>query len=292
MEGELEANAVELETPAIETEAEEQPVDLEALADEENAPEEAEAPAPTPEDDFEEFEWNGKLIKGPKGLKDGVLRHSDYTKKTQEIAQTRKELEERAERIAQQAQVNEEELQHRATMLSIDSELAKFKDFDWNAYQAYRAEDMFAADEAWNYMQHLRSKKGEVGTKISEAENRRSSEAQQEFAKRMNDTQEYARKKGWTAETDKQILDYALSKGANKDQLAKLMDPLVYEMLYHARLGEQLLNKPAPKPTTPPAVPLSTVASKASPPARKDLGSMSMEEYADFRNKQEAAKRR
>ena len=292
MEGELEAPAVELETPAIETEAEEQPVDLEALREEEETPEEAEQPAETIDDDTEEFEWNGKPIKGPKGLKDGVLMHSDYTKKTQEIAQTRKELEERAERIAQQARVNEDELRHRAKLHTVEEELERFKDFDWNAYQAARQNDPFGADEAWNYMQHLRAQKADVGTKISEAENRRSSEAQQEFAKRMNDTQEYARSKGWGPDVDKQVLDYALSRGANKEQLAKLMDPLVYDMIYHARLGEQLLKKPAPKPNTPPAVPLTTVASKASPPARKDLGSMSMEEYADFRNKQEAAKRR
>jgi len=292
MEGELEAPAVELETPAIEAEPEEQPVDLEALRDEENAPkEEAEEPAPL-EDDTEEFEWNGKPIKGPKGLKDGVLMHTDYTKKTQEISQTRKELAAEKERLAQQANVNAEEISHRATMHTIDAELARFKDFDWNAYQAARQNDPFGADEAWNYKAHLQAQKSEVGKVISEAETRRSSEAQQEFAKRMNDTQAYARSKGWTEDTDKQVLDYVFSKGASKEQVAKLMDPLVYEMIYHAKIGEQLLKKPASaKPNTPPAVPLTVVASKASPPARKDLGSMSMDEFAAFRDKQDEAKR-
>lgn len=291
MEGELEAPAVELETPAIETEAEEQPVDLEALREEAEAPdEEAEEPALTQEE-LDELEWNGKKFTAPKGAKDGFLMHADYTKKTQEVAQTRKELEERAERIAQQAHATEDELQHRATMHTIKSELERFKDFDWNAYQLARQTDPFGADEAWNYKAHLQAQAQEVGKAISEAETRRSSEAQQEIAKRMNDTQSYARSKGWTAETDKQVLDFAFSKGADSKMLQEIMSPLVYETLYLARLGEQLLQKPAsPKPTAPP-VPLTTVGAKASPPARKSLADMTMDEYAAYRDKQEEAKR-
>lgn len=292
MEGELEAPAVELETPAIETEAEEQPVDLEALREEAEAPdEEAEEPALTQEE-LDELEWNGKKFTAPKGAKDGFLMHADYTKKTQEVAQTRKELEERAERIAQQAHATEDELQHRATMHTIKSELERFKDFDWNAYQLARQTDPFGADEAWNYKAHLQAQAQEVGQAISEAETRRSSEAQQEIAKRMNDTQSYARSKGWTAETDKQVLDFAFSKGADSKMLQEIMSPLVYETLYLARLGEQLLQKPAsPKPTAPP-VPLTTVGAKASPPARKSLADMTMDEYAAYRDKQEEAKRK
>lgn len=292
MEGELEAPAVELETPAIETEAEEQPVDLEALREEAEAPdEEAEEPALTQEE-LDELEWNGKKFTAPKGAKDGFLMHADYTKKTQEVAQTRKELEERAERIAQQAHATEDELQHRATMHTIKSELERFKDFDWNAYQFARQTDPFGADEAWNYKAHLQAQAQEVGQAISEAETRRSSEAQQEIAKRMNDTQSYARSKGWTAETDKQVLDFAFSKGADSKMLQEIMSPLVYETLYLARLGEQLLQKPAsPKPTAPP-VPLTTVGAKASPPARKSLADMTMDEYAAYRDKQEEAKRK
>lgn len=293
MEGELEATAVELETPAIETEAEEQPVDLEALRQEAEAPqEEADQQAPEPVDDEDELEWNGKKFKAPKGVKDGLLMHADYTKKTQEVALTRKELDERAERIAQQAKASEEEIQHRATMHTIKSELERFKDFDWTAYQIARQQDPFGADEAWNYKAHLQAQAQEVGKALSEAENARSSEAQQEFAKRMNDTQAYARSKGWSAETDKQVLDFAFSKGADAKTLQGIMSPLVYETLYLARLGEQLLQKPAsPKPTAPP-VPLTTVGAKASPPARKSLADMTMDEYAAYRDKQDEAKRK
>ena len=293
MEGELEANAeVELETPAIETEAaDEQPIDLDAQVEEQNAPEEAEEQPIEPVEEEDEIEWDGKKFKAPKGAKDGFLMHADYTKKTQEVAQTRKELEDRAERIAQQAKASEEEIQHRATMHTIEAELARFKDFDWNAYQAARQQDPLGADEAWNYKAHLLAQKQDVGKAISEAEHNRTVEAQQDFAKRMQDTEQYARSKGWTKETDKQVLDFAFSKGVDAKTLQGMMNPLVYEMLYLARIGDQRLQKPAPKAGIQPS-PLTTVAAKANPPAKTDLASADMEQYVAIRQKQMAANRR
>lgn len=278
--------------PAIEPtiapeETEEQPLDLEALAEAQNAPEEeAEEPQPTQEE-LDELEWDGKKFKAPKGAKDGFLMHADYTKKTQEISLTRKELAEREERIVQQAKASEEEIQHRATMHTIDSELARFKEFDWTAYQVARQQDPFAADEAWNYKAHLLAQKQEVGAKLTEAETARSASAQQDFAKRMHETEQYARSKGWTKDTDKQVLDFAFSKGVDAKTLQNVMSPQVYELLYLARIGDQRLQKPAPKPTTQPE-PLTTVAAKANPPARKSVGEMNMEEYVAFRQKQSA----
>ena len=67
---------VEAETP-IETEVEtEQPVSLDDQPETEAVEEEAETTeeaAPVEDDDEEEFDWNGKKVKGPKGLKDGLM---------------------------------------------------------------------------------------------------------------------------------------------------------------------------------------------------------------------------
>jgi hypothetical protein len=290
MEGESQESApdVEAEGP-IETGAVEEPQNLEADSQEASQPE-AEA---EPDEDLEEFEWEGRRIKAPKGLKDGVLMHADYTRKTMEVSATRQQLEERAERIQQQAKASEEEISARARMHHIDAELKRFETFDWQQYQLARLQDPLQADEAWNYVQHLRSQRNEAAQSISQAENARSEQAQQETAKRLRETEQFARSKGWTAETDKQVIEFAVSKGASPKDLQAMMNPLVYETLYLARLGEQTLKKgmAAPKPGTP-AAPLHVVGAKANPPARKDLASMSMEEYVATRQKQLAAKSR
>jgi hypothetical protein len=290
MEGELSQDSapeVEAEGP-IDPGVVEQPENLEADSIEDSQPEQTAEP-----DDSEEFEWEGRRIKAPKGLKDGVLMHADYTRKTQEIASTRKELEEARERVTQQAKASEEEISARARMHHIDAELKRFETFDWSQYQQARLQDPLQADEAWNYVQHLRSQRNEAATSIMQAEQQRGVEAQQETARRLHETEQFARSKGWTAETDKAVIEFAVSKGATPKDLQAMMNPLVYETLYLARLGEQTLKKgmAAPKPGTP-AAPLHVVGAKANPPARKDLASMSMEEYVATRQKQIAAKSR
>ena len=42
-----------------------------------------------PADDSEEVEYEGSLYRVPKELKEAVIRHADYTRKTQEVAQLR-----------------------------------------------------------------------------------------------------------------------------------------------------------------------------------------------------------
>jgi hypothetical protein len=269
--------------PTITQQADE-PTDLEALADEVNNPEPQET-EPV-EDDSEDFEWNGKQVRGPKGLKDGVLMHADYTRKTQEVSSARKELDGYKAKLDQQAQATEAELTARAQMFHIDSELKRFENYDWNAYQAHRQQDPLTADEAWNYRAHLAAQKQEIGKQISSAEQARSAEAQQDLAKRMHETEQFARSKGWTAETDKQVIDFALSKGASKETLGQMMSPLVYEMINLARLGQEVLNKPAAKPA-PPTQPLKVVAAKANPPAKSKPEEIDdMEQYVAARKKQ------
>lgn len=290
MEGEQEAiAAVEPETPAIEPEVEtEQP---EALDD----GQEAEVEAQPEDDDSEEFDWNGRKVRGPKGLKDGVLMHADYTRKTQDIAQRGRELDDRATRLDQQSQASEEYLDARADLRAVTKELERYKDFGWAEYQALRQQDIITADEHWNYLQHLNQQKANLTATIKQHDDTRSSAAQQEIAKRLNETQEYvkANLKGWSPETDKQVIDFALSKGATQTDLQNLMNPLVYEMIYLARIGAQTLSKPTatPKPAAQPA-PLKVVAAKANPPTRKSLNDMTMDEYAAEMNRREAQRGR
>jgi len=285
MDGEQESIAeVEQEAPAIEPEMEaDEPVNL----DEPDEDQDVEDEIQPEDDDSEEFDWNGKKVRGPKGLKDGVLMHADYTRKTQETSALRKELDERAQRLDQQFTASEEYLDARADLRVVTKELDRFKEYDWSAYQQHRISDPLEADAAWNYAQHLRDQKGQLEASIQQHEGRRTADAQQAIAKRMQETHEHvkANLKGWTPDTDKQVIDFALSKGISQDELRNTMDPRIYEMIYLARIGAQVLNKPAPKPTAQakPTEPLRVVGGRSTPAARKSLTEMSMEEYAAAR---------
>lgn len=68
---------------------------------------EAEAETPPPEAGLEEVEFEGKQYSVPKEIKNALLRQDDYTRKTQDIAATRKNFEvitRQAQELTQRAQ--------------------------------------------------------------------------------------------------------------------------------------------------------------------------------------------
>ncbi len=286
MDGEQES-IVEAETPI---EPIEEPKDLDAvepLEPDEGAEDEEQ---PGQEEDLEEFDWNGKKIKGPKGLKDGLLMQADYTRKTQEIAETRRQLDERAQHIEQQTKAGEEEMNARAALISIDSDLKSYENVDWDAWEA---QDLFAAQAGFRKFQQLQAARGQVAGYLGERQKARTDQTQQDTAKRLQETRQFAETKikGWTPEVDAKITEFATKElGFDWNTLKAAYTPAVYKALHLAYLGHQAITKPttpAPKPTV--TEPLKLVAAKANPPARKSLADMSMEEHAAYFKKQKDA---
>lgn len=78
-----------------------QPAPPEPQTDANDAPqEEAQAePEQPPAEQFAEIEWNGNKYQVPVDLKDGFMMQSDYTKKTQEVAEMRRAAEVEAAQI-------------------------------------------------------------------------------------------------------------------------------------------------------------------------------------------------
>jgi hypothetical protein len=115
-----------VEQPAIVEQEEPVKVEDESLAEPEaeQAPEEGAEPQPGEEaEELETVDYDGKQYQVPKALKAGIMMQADYTRKTQEVAEQRRELESRSQQIAQQAQASEEELTARATLIGINQSL-------------------------------------------------------------------------------------------------------------------------------------------------------------------------
>lgn len=277
---------VEAETP-IETD-EEQPVNLDAPETEEeveteSADDEGEEPA-EPEEELEEFDWNGKQVKGPKGLKDGLMMQADYTRKTQEVAATKRELEQRAAALDQQFKAADEELDLRASLKAIDAGIQQYANVDW---QKLESDDIVGAQSHWRRYQQLKEAAQQASATLNTKVTERTEKAKQETANRLQETRQFAETqiKGWTPEVDAKVTEFAVKElGFDTDTLIGAYNPAVYKALHLAWIGHQALQKPAAKPAPKPAPqPLTVVASKANPSARKALADMSMEEYAAAR---------
>jgi hypothetical protein len=273
---------VEADAPIEQAAETEQPETLEAGPETVNA--ESVEQEPTAEDeDTEEFEWNGQKVRGPKGLKDGLLMHADYTKKTQEVASQRKELEQRAEALQQQAQADEQEMQARAAVTIIDEQMKAYQNINW---QAWEEQDFVAAQRGWREFQQMKDLRQNAVNEFNQRYQARTARAQQEIAKRQQETAEYAAKniKGYTPEVEDKMLDLAARKlQIDKGQVKQMLSPAYVDLLHLAWLGEQALSKTVPPKPQPATEPLKVVASKGNPPAKKSLSEMSMDEYAAAR---------
>lgn len=288
MEDEQETIAQEpaVEQPAIVEQEEPVKVEDEALAEPEGeqAPEEGE---PQPEaEELDTVEYDGKQYQVPKAIKAGIMMQADYTRKTQEVAEQRRELESRSQQIAQQAQASEEELTARATLVGVNQALQQYSQVNWDQLEA---NDPIAAQTHWRKYQTLQQQQQQIKSDLSALGEQRSQLAKQEAAKRIEETFRYAQKeiKGWTPELDQKMTQFAVKElGFDLDLLGNNTNPQVYRALYLAYLGQQALSKPAkPAAQATQATPLRTVGAKASPAASKSLSEMSMDEYVAYRNR-------
>lgn len=248
----------------------------------------------TPED-YEVIEFEGEQYQVPAALKGGFMMQADYTRKTQETAERARQLESREAEINQRAEATEEELNDRAALQTVKNELKRFEQYDWAAYQQHKQAGTPGADEAWNYIQHLKAQKGELEKSVSERQEKRSQEAQQSFAKRLEETQQFAKEqiKGWSPEVDQKLLAFAQEQQIPDSFLRENMSPVLYKILHRAWLGEQSLAKqtaavkPQPKPDPKPT---KRISPRTNPGSRKPVSEWTVDDHA--RAEQERARRR
>lgn len=126
MEGSSEPEAPEQESQEVE---QEQP---------EEAPEE-EGQAEEAKQELAEVEVDGEIWQVPPAIKAKLDMANDYTRKTMEVANQRKEVEAQKQSIEQerknfqqQVQLNQQDLQIRAKLEAVDMQIAQYGAIDWN----------------------------------------------------------------------------------------------------------------------------------------------------------------
>lgn len=271
----------EPETPTIPTEQEDEP---ESLLDgtEPESGEEPDASA-EPEEDLEEVDYSGKKYRIPKELKPALMMQADYTRKTQEVAETRKALEARDAEIRQHAERFEEYRQDYAQLAAVDAAIQQRSNIDWKAY--YESNPI-EAGTANAELQQLRLYRDQVAQKIEQSQRQAADEQQRKTAQQLQEAERALARDipNWGPETKTKIRTFALSQGISEQELSSLVDPRYVKLLHLASVGAQLMTKQAAKPAPIPAKPLTTVTARSGNPAsRKPLGELSMEDYVAAR---------
>ena len=258
----------ELATPAIGTEQQIETPEPETDEVEGEEGQSGDEPAIDEDEDFEADD--GTTYRVPKSLVPLLMRNKDYTQKSQANAELSRTLAAKESQVEERLKATDEELDARAQHRNVLTELERFKDYTFATYQANRQQDPMQADEAWAYSQHLRNQKAELETKIGAAQQARSQAFADDFAKRAEDTRQFAQTKikGWNAELDAKLQTFVKDKGIAQNFVLRNMNPALYELIYEAYIGKQTLQKQtAPKaPTPPPPAPLKIVRGKGTIP--------------------------
>lgn len=227
------------------TPADEQPEEKATEAPTQDATPAEESPSEEPS--LEEVEYEGKQYKLPQELKDALLRQADYTRKTQEVAELRKQVEplyEQGQRYAQlaanvgpligQYQMLAQRLQHYNTPDTMQR-WATLQNSDPLAYFAERDEQR----QAEQALMHVQGQLNAATQQMQQAEVNRLTTLTQEGAKVLA-----SRITDWGPDKAKALTQYASKEfGFSPQELQTVVDPRMVLVLHKAHLYDQLQAK-------------------------------------------------
>ena len=226
----FEKSGVKDPPPEVEEEEPAEPVEQEETTDE----------AP-PENPLEEVEYEGKQYALPKELKEALLRQQDYTKKTQEVADRRRQIEEREAQIELVTKFREENFAKSVEAHSLYTRLQQYSQVNWAELADANPGQYLKLDREHRQLQ--------------EAFNRTQAEMQhmgQEFQGKLAETRQRAQAKcieelkrdikDFGPELLRKLDDTGSTYGFSGTELAAVTDPRMIRVL-HAAMKYQELQK-------------------------------------------------
>lgn len=214
------------------------------------------------EDDTEEVDYEGAKYKVPKPLKDAILRQADYTRKTQEVAATRQDLEQRQQAFAQQVQT------HQAVTLEIgqyQALTAQIAQYDPTAIANLAAEDPGAALQYSMQRQALVEQQAALGRNITQKQQQALEQQRNATARQQQETFAQLQRDipGFTSETVSQIEKFgAETYGYSQADFEQVADARHVKVLHDAmkwRAHEQQQRKTAKVVQAQKTAPVQTV---------------------------------
>ena len=251
---------------------------------------EGEDPPPaeaSPVEDLEDIEFDGRTFRVPTALKGALMMHADYTRKTQEVAAHRQDLEERADALAQQAWAMEESFHDRARLVLIDQTLAGYDDLDWEAWEA---EDPQGSQALLRQHIQLKEARAELVDRLRRDEDEQVLSQQRTRAMLAQEGHAVLSREipGWGADLQAKLAQVAQEEfGFTAGELSQVLDPRLIKLLHAAwegRRSQAQFTQAQRHLRAQTARPASQVGGNAQ--AARDPRRMSTEDWMRHRNDQ------
>lgn len=243
--------------------------------------------ADTVEEEFEEIEREGKKAKVPKWLKPELLMQQDYTRKTMELAEQRRAVEQAKAQVEQAHAMTTEERRAYAKLESLTDTVTQYEQVDWDALEA---SDPQEAARHWRTYQTALNQRQQTVSTLQQHEFAKTQRAQQESAKRREEFEARAAKDvpNWSPTRRQELESFATQYGYTPDALAANARVEDYQLLHYAHEGFKFIQrqraaaKAAAQSAVKPAPEVGGTAAAGSDPSR-----MSMDQYMAWRATQQ-----
>lgn len=243
------ANIMFGEEDAPETASEAAGDEIEA-SEGEDSPDEEDALEAVSEDEtgFVEIEYEGATYEVPEALKDALLRQSDYTQKTQTLAEQRKQVElaQKQIKVTQDEQKFVQDIQPELNNIGyLQAQIHQLtEELQTNAANLSSEELFRKKIELDGQKEQLNALSQGLQQKYREFE-----EAQKQSYQELLEQGAQVLKKAipnWSEEKQREVRDYALSKGFTQQEVSSIVDPRHVQILWAANQYEQLKGKAKP----------------------------------------------
>lgn len=196
------------------------------------------------DDDQEEVEHQGQFYKIPKALKGAFLMQADYTRKTQELADHRRQLDE--DRKAHEAHVESAQgnIADQAQLHLLEQQVEAFESVDW---EALAQADPQQAQMLWAQFQETQEVRDRYAWALAHHAHQGRLEAERAAAAQLAETGRVLSQKieGWSPEIAAKLVEYAGAFGVTLDELREIADPRLWIILHRAHSGDQAAQQEA-----------------------------------------------
>lgn len=203
------------------------------------------------DEDHEELELDGVKYLTPKQLKkafeEGTLRQSDYTRKTQEVAQQRQALDNERQQLEEERAHHAESLTtlraEHGRIATLETQLAEYKDVDWGALRnqiaampdpAAQAQAIAQYNLAWNSFTGLERDLGQAKTTLTTKEQELKAAQTQRVQAAVRDALQSLQKEDTTLTADKVngAVKHAMDNfGLTESEARQLGDKRIWKLM-------------------------------------------------------------
>jgi hypothetical protein len=219
---------------AVPAEAVAETAPVEASTDAEQEPEQ-------PEETVEagtlvDIEFDGKVLKGSPEIREAVMRHADYTRKTTELAEHRN-LFQKTQQIADEHAAFSKSVESETTELAqIDAQLTQFKALPWDEFDTQQTLRAKMAQD------NLKERKAEIKQSVDAKRDEFTQQAQKSRTELFEATNKYMLKAvpSWGATAANEFVAAAQAVGFTRDEVGNMHDARAIHALWKAAQWDKL----------------------------------------------------